>query len=295
MRKGLDRAGPIGLCLAEGEVVAVQCASGSPLGLRATARVALPGNMDGEEVRRATVQGAIREALEAAPFRGRSVHLAVPAGECFIHHLRIPPVPPEEVPDSVRWEMEEACPWPADQTQFRFRIVGEVRERGEVRLEVQVLAVRREEALRLTGTCGAGLVVEALEAAPWALLRSAALLAGEGAAPVEVLCTGGGPSLAAVLWNGAPACIRPLTAGDADPETELATCTAYVSPLTGGQRAAQRLTLGAGPEAADPFARLVRRAPAPEDRPFYEGAPDLDALVALGLALGERGDAPWRS
>ncbi|HUT01951.1 MAG TPA: type IV pilus assembly protein PilM [Phycisphaerae bacterium] len=86
---------------------------------------------------------AIRRILPSGGFRGRECIMSIPAAATFVHHVKIPKVPPEQVQEAVLRELQGKLPFPAEEAEIRHIIAGDVVGEGEARLEVIVVAARR--------------------------------------------------------------------------------------------------------------------------------------------------------
>ena len=86
---------------------------------------------------------AIRGVVRANGFRGRQCTLSVPASASFVHHVKIPKRPPEQVHEAVLGELNGKLPFPAAEAVIRHVIAGDIAGEGQPRQEVIVVAVRR--------------------------------------------------------------------------------------------------------------------------------------------------------
>lgn len=110
-------------------------------------------------------------------FRGRRVVSCLGAGELFVQNVRLPQLPPDEIPHVVRFEAEERLPYPIIEAEIRHLMAGQVRQDAETRQEVILLATRRarvSEQLNLLEQ--AGLAPVAVDVEPCAVVRALARL-----------------------------------------------------------------------------------------------------------------------
>lgn len=106
-------------------------------------------------------------------FKGREVVTCLGSPELFVHNVRLPKLPPEEVAKAVLWEAEERLPFPLAEAEVRHLLAGEVRQDASTKQEVILLACRNEIIQRQIQVLErAGLVPVGIDVEPCALLRS---------------------------------------------------------------------------------------------------------------------------
>ena len=106
-------------------------------------------------------------------FRGRRVVSCLGADELFLQNVRLPQLPAEEAEKVVFWEAEERLPYPAQEAEIRHLTAGEVRQDANVKQEIILMACHRGALKRHIGILEqAGLVAEAIDVEPCAILRS---------------------------------------------------------------------------------------------------------------------------
>lgn len=106
------------------------------------------------------------------PFVGRRVVVAVPRELVQVKNLRLPMMPVEELAAAARFEAEEAFGFDLDGAAVQVLPAGEVRQGGEVRQEVIVVAARAADVdATVTAVAGAGLEVASLDCEVTALFR----------------------------------------------------------------------------------------------------------------------------
>jgi len=84
-----------------------------------------------------------RHILRANPFRGRQCVLSMPANETFVHHLKLPMLPPSKMSQAIAMELQGKLPYPVEQAIVRHVIAGEALGEGESKQEVIVVASER--------------------------------------------------------------------------------------------------------------------------------------------------------
>ena len=81
--------------------------------------------------------------VRGGTYRGRSVVLSLPADATFIHHVRIPKLPPAEIAKAVIWELHGKCPWPMEQSITRHVVAGDIFGDGEPKQEIVTVSAYR--------------------------------------------------------------------------------------------------------------------------------------------------------
>lgn len=155
---------------------------------------------------------------QKAPWRGRRLHLSLPAGAFFLRRVKLPPLSPREKRQAMRWEMEKSFPLDAAESVFDYCPTG--KENASTRGEKEYLLAalpRRDADAYTTAVMKAGFIPAALDIAPLALLHSlkAADWAKEGEPPaVRVLLDiGFSSSLLVISERNAFAYSRSLQGG----------------------------------------------------------------------------------
>jgi type IV pilus assembly protein PilM len=148
--------------------------AGDMLSVQAAALGALPPEARANpQSRVAKAAPLIRQWLRQHSFRGRRVVAALPRELVYIRHLRLPPVPAADLDAAVRSEAKALLPFDPAEAQVQFLPVGEVRDGGELRQEVILLAARHQDVNEFIETMsGAGLVLEALDVEACAMYRA---------------------------------------------------------------------------------------------------------------------------
>jgi Tfp pilus assembly PilM family ATPase len=86
----------------------------------------------------------IREKVTTDGFRGRDAVLSLPNEFLVIQHVRLAPVPPEELSGILPGELQGKLPFDPRKAVLRYIVAGQVSENGETKQDVIVLAVRRD-------------------------------------------------------------------------------------------------------------------------------------------------------
>jgi type IV pilus assembly protein PilM len=165
---------PIGVDIGHDSVKLLQLVvTGRSLTVHAAARRMLDVSRQpaGELVSAQAIE-AVRELLRGGNFYGRNAVAALPRQVVMVKNLRLPQLPASELPAVVQFEARNILAFDGDEMHIEFIPAGEVRQGGDVRQEVIVLAARRTdidcfvEAVHRTG-----LVLESLDIEPCALYR----------------------------------------------------------------------------------------------------------------------------
>ncbi|MFW5999595.1 MAG: type IV pilus assembly protein PilM [Halanaerobiaceae bacterium] len=86
------------------------------------------------------VSSKLENAFAAMEYNPKEVVTAVPGDEVIIRHLELPPLPEDELSESVRWESEEHLPFAASDAVIDYKVL----ERGEEQTEVLLVAVKKD-------------------------------------------------------------------------------------------------------------------------------------------------------
>lgn len=165
---------PIGLDIGHDSVKLLQLVvTGRSLTVHAAARRMLDVSRQpsGELVSAEAIE-AVRDLLRGGNFYGRTAVAALPRQIVLVKNLRLPQLPASELPAVLQFEARNILAFDGDEMQIEFIPAGEVRQGGDVRQEVIVLAARRTdidcfvEAVHRTG-----LVLESLDIEACALYR----------------------------------------------------------------------------------------------------------------------------
>ena len=235
---------------------------GNGTAVRAAASAPTPaGTID--EGRIADVQAvgrALRDLVQSAGIKTRRAVTAVNGQVALMREVRMPQLPPEEIRQAARFEVERYLPYPIAEVTFDTVVIGESREGGAGRVDVLVVAARTDVLHQHAAALqAAGLEPVVVEVEPLAVVRAVS----PRATPEQVTaCIHLGSSVTMILVaeGEAPRVIRTVAFGT----TQLL------------EAAASRLgTTGEAPEALQ-----ARLASAGDDTPGLREAID-DSLSSL--------------
>ncbi|HOF17559.1 MAG TPA: pilus assembly protein PilM, partial [Phycisphaerae bacterium] len=104
---------PIGVDLGTSSVKMAQMrVSDDGLAMTAAALCEIPRNRrDPPQTRMDFLAGAIRENLKSHPFLGNECILSLPAEATVIQHVKLPKLPPQEIPKALRTELQGKLPF----------------------------------------------------------------------------------------------------------------------------------------------------------------------------------------
>ncbi|HEV7300384.1 MAG TPA: pilus assembly protein PilM [Tepidisphaeraceae bacterium] len=147
------------------------------LSVVAAARAPMPDEVRAAplEDRMSVAAGLVKGLLRQNPFVGRNVVLALPREMVHVKNLRMAPLPDTELPAAIRAEATNLFPIDIDidSAQVRHLLAGEVRQGGEARQEVIVLAARNDDVDGFVERFhSSGAVIQSLDVEPCAAYRS---------------------------------------------------------------------------------------------------------------------------
>ena len=170
-------AQPIGLDLGADSVKLLQLEAGADsLGVLAAARKALCDEhgqtpSDPAELRK-TALAAARRLLDTGGFKGKRVVAALPREIVHFKNLRLPMIPAEELPAAIDFEAASIFPFDTAQAHVHFIHAGDVRQAGDTRQEVIVLAARNQDVdTFVEDLSGCGCEIESIDFEPAAIYR----------------------------------------------------------------------------------------------------------------------------
>jgi Tfp pilus assembly PilM family ATPase len=139
----------------------------------------------------------VRDKLAHDGFRGRDAVLSLPAECLMIQHVRLTPVPPEELPPLLPTELQGKLPFDPRKAVLRYIVAGQVSENGETKQDVIVLAVRREAIEKFVDSAAhMGLHVAGIGVEPCCMCYPYTYAASQTAATTE------GPAAQMVVYLG---------------------------------------------------------------------------------------------
>jgi type IV pilus assembly protein PilM len=163
----------------------------------------------------AAVGRALRALVQDAGIRTRRAVAAVNGQVALMREVRMPQVPPEEIRQAARFEVERYLPYPIAEVTFDTVPIGESRDGGNNRLDVLVVAARTDVLKQhIAALQAAGLDPAVVEVEPLAVVRA---VASRAAAEHVTACIHLGSSVTMILVaeGEAPRVIRTVAFGTA--------------------------------------------------------------------------------
>lgn len=129
----------------------------------------------------------IRTKMTTDGFKGKDVVVSLPSSNLAIQHLRLPPMPGDELAAALPYELQGKLPFEVKDAVVRHILAGTVSENNEPKQDVIVLAARRgsvERAASMMGRLGLNVVGVGIEpcamCTPYAYASSQAPATQEG-------------------------------------------------------------------------------------------------------------------
>jgi len=143
-KKGKDL--PIGVDLGTATLKMVQMRkTDNGLELAAAGRAELPPACRKDPPRRMNyLERSIRSLLKANAFKTRRSVISLPAEATFIYHMKLPKLPPAELPFALECELQGKLPYPVEDAIIRHVVAGDVYGDGKAKQEVIVIAAAKE-------------------------------------------------------------------------------------------------------------------------------------------------------
>ena len=95
------------------------------------------------EQRMAFLADALRRIIKSKPFHGRQAVLSMPADSTFVHHLKLPMLRPQDLPQALKTELRGKLPYDVDDAVIRHVVAGEIPGDAESRQEIIVVSAPR--------------------------------------------------------------------------------------------------------------------------------------------------------
>ena len=170
-----SRRWPIGLDLGADSIKMLQMQrSSGQIRVSACGRWQVPASIDANPAQyREAAASAIGNMLREGKFRGRRAVSALSSDQLTIKNVRLPIMPPGELPDAVLWEAKERFDFEISHDRLAYFNAGEVRQGTETGQEIIMMAVPSEvldDHMALLSD--SGLSPEHIDAQPVALFRS---------------------------------------------------------------------------------------------------------------------------
>jgi type IV pilus assembly protein PilM len=139
----------VGLDIGTSAVRAVELTidNGSRPVLEAFGQVGLPTGavVDGEIRDRSQVVQALQRIWREGGFKQRKVVLGVAGLRAITREVDMPPLPPEELDEAVRYQADQVVPFPLEQTLFSSKVIAQFADAdGTQQIRVLVAAAHRE-------------------------------------------------------------------------------------------------------------------------------------------------------
>lgn len=165
---------PISLDIGTDSIKMLQMSQvGQAINVCASGRWRLPDSAGADESQtRKHLVTSVREMLRSGGFRGRRVVSSLPCKKLVIKNIRLPHMSDEELRKAVMWEAKERFGFDIEPDRLAYLNAGKIRQEGEIRDEVIVLAVPSnviQDHLELLNEMG--LKPEHIEPEPIAVFR----------------------------------------------------------------------------------------------------------------------------
>lgn len=213
--------GAIGIDIGSAAIKVVELSGdgqdGNGSAVRAVASTPTPaGTMEEGRITDAAAIGrALRDLVQGAGIRTRRAVTAVNGQVALMREVRMPQLPPEEMRQAARFEVERYLPYPIAEVTFDTVVVGESPEGTGRRMDVLVVAARTDVLQQHAAALqAAGLEPVVVEVEPLAVARAVA----NRAAPEQVTACihlGSSVTMILVIEGEAPRVIRTVAFGTA--------------------------------------------------------------------------------
>lgn len=165
----------VGLDVGSATIKVVAMAPGEPFVIKHIAVGETPaGALKGGVATDAERLGAaIREVLAASGARGGRVVSAIAGEAVVVRELKLPPMPAATLAQAVQFEAGRFLPFSVQAAVLDYDVMGEVTEEGQKKLELLMVATRRETADRLLEAMHrAGVEPAIFDVEPFAIMRA---------------------------------------------------------------------------------------------------------------------------
>ena len=298
----------IGLDVGTNAVRAVEIELGNPPLIRRMGQVGLPigAVVDGEVADVGSVAIALRELWTQAGFTSRQVRVGMTSARMIVRTIEMPRLPHDELVSTIRLQLDDYVPLPADETVFDIRVLdGSDTTHETVQL---MLAATHQDAVQplLMAMRAADLKVVAVDVIPAALALALTHPEPDRDDSVDVILSiGAGTVVMVAARDGEPMFARTLTNACGRRTTERIASRLGIGELEAErykrlgatEDATSAVALKAGTESLDELIEEVRAsldfyAEQPDSKPIRRvlvtgGGSQLATLPpALSLALG---------
>jgi type IV pilus assembly protein PilM len=204
----------LGIDIGSAAIKAVELSrDGEALAVRGTGIAVTPEGavQEGRVVDPQAVGRTLRTLLSDGGIHSRQAVASVNGQVAIVREVRMPSLPPEEIRQAARFEVERYLPYPIAEVTYDTFVTEEVRDNGHTRMDVLVVAARTDvltqhvEALRV-----AGLEPTIIDVESFALARA---MAAGGDQAVMYVHIGAENTAIVIVSGGTPRVIRTVAFG----------------------------------------------------------------------------------
>jgi type IV pilus assembly protein PilM len=208
----------VGLDIGTSAIRAVELTVGDGVApvLEAYGQVGLPPGtvVDGEIRDRMQVVAALERLWREGGFSERQVHLGVAGLRAITREVDMPPLPPDELDDAVRFQAHDVVPFPIEETAMSAKVIAQYHDAdGSPQIRVLVAAAHRDLVDGVVGAVeDAGLQPIGIDLDTAALARA---LRDDGAVGLTeaIVSVGAGLTMVVVHQNGLLQFVRTVDLG----------------------------------------------------------------------------------
>lgn len=208
----------VGLDIGTSAIRAVELTvdGGAPPILEAYGQVGLPPGtiVDGEIRDRAQVVAALERLWREGGFSERHVRVGVAGLRAITREVDMPPLPPDELDEAVRFQANDVVPFPVEETAMSAKVIAQYQDsEGSPQIRVLVAAAHRDLVDGVVGAVeDAGLQPVGIDLDTAALARA---LRDEGAAGITeaIVSVGAGLTMVVIHQNGLLQFVRTVDLG----------------------------------------------------------------------------------
>jgi type IV pilus assembly protein PilM len=120
---------------------------GDSLSLVNLAFAAIPPEVQEEsdpDVKLEQVSELVKKMLHENDFKLRDVVVSIPGDDAIVRYIKLPNMPREELKNVIAYETEQYIPLSIDQVVLDFAVLGELEEEGQKKLEVLLVAAKKD-------------------------------------------------------------------------------------------------------------------------------------------------------
>jgi type IV pilus assembly protein PilM len=174
-KRGLRSSAYLGVDIGSASIKVVELTPGDKMGVRAVGAVATPPDaiQEGRISNPGAVGRALRKLLNTTGIRTKQAVASVNGQIAIVREVRMPNLPPQELKQAARFEVERYLPYPIAEVTYDVGVIGEVKEEGSTRMDVLVVAARSDVLNQhVAALRAAGLQPVILDMEPFALARA---------------------------------------------------------------------------------------------------------------------------